>query len=86
MPLLLNTSFNIMHEPIVETPLDAVCTLVENDIDALVFENAVLHKGPSFAFESLTPQRCFRSVVIETATGRAEKIVVHRETAWGRHV
>jgi carbamoyltransferase len=83
VPLLLNTSFNVMHEPIVETPLDAVCTFVENDIDALAFEDAVVHKDPSFSFESLVPERCFHSVVRETA--REERIAARRETAWGRH-
>ena len=83
VPLLLNTSFNVMHEPIVETPLDAVCTFVENDIDALAFDDVVMDKAPGFAFASLTPQRCFRSVLVERAG--EQPIVARCETAWGEH-
>ena len=36
MPVLLNTSFNVNGEPIVETPLDAIKCFVKTDIDALL--------------------------------------------------
>lgn len=85
VPLLLNTSFNVMNEPIVETPLDAVCTFVENDIDALAFETSVLWKQATFALESLKPQRCFGSIVVETTSGGKGKSVAYRDTPWGRH-
>jgi carbamoyltransferase len=42
IPLLLNTSFNVHNEPIIEEPCRAVTHLVNGIIDKLVFENYVL--------------------------------------------
>lgn len=36
LPVLLNTSFNIAGEPIVETPQDAIRSLLESELDLLV--------------------------------------------------
>jgi carbamoyltransferase len=38
-PVLVNTSFNVRGEPIVETPEDAINCLVNTDIDYLAIEN-----------------------------------------------
>jgi carbamoyltransferase len=35
IPLILNTSFNAHEEPIVCSPAEAICALVDNRIDAL---------------------------------------------------
>ena len=43
IPMLLNTSFNC-HEPIVETPEDAIRTFKRTGLDVLVIENWVLVK------------------------------------------
>lgn len=43
IPLLLNTSFNtISGEPIVETPLDALRSFSESNIDVLVINNTII--------------------------------------------
>ena len=42
IPVLLNTSFNVHNEPIIEEPCRAVTHLVNGIIDKLVFENYVL--------------------------------------------
>ncbi len=42
--VVLNTSFNVAGEPIVETPLDALNTFLSTDIDILVIENYVINK------------------------------------------
>lgn len=42
IPVLLNTSFNIHNEPIIEEPCRAITHLVNGSIDKLVFENYVL--------------------------------------------
>ena len=42
IPMLLNTSFNIKGEPIVETPMDALNTFIDSDIDYLVIGDNVL--------------------------------------------
>ena len=44
VPLLLNTSFNIKGEPIVETPEDALCCFLKTRIDHLVFRNRIVSK------------------------------------------
>ncbi|MBM2826631.1 MAG: hypothetical protein HW403_695 [Dehalococcoidia bacterium] len=44
VPVLLNTSFNLRGEPIVNSPADAYSTFVRSDIDILVLENFVVEK------------------------------------------
>jgi carbamoyltransferase len=46
VPLLLNTSFNIGGDPIVETPHDALWTLLSSGLDALVIGDYVVTKVP----------------------------------------
>lgn len=47
IPVLLNTSFNIMGEPIVESPYDAVRCFYSTGIDDLVLGNYVISKQAS---------------------------------------
>jgi len=44
--VLLNTSFNVAGEPIVETPEDAVRCYENTNIDALIIGNTLLQKSP----------------------------------------
>jgi carbamoyltransferase len=44
VPMLLNTSFNVRGEPIVETPDDAIRCLLSSGLDACVFENLIAFK------------------------------------------
>jgi carbamoyltransferase len=44
VPVLLNTSFNLRGEPIVNTPADAFRTFQASDMDALVLDNWVVVK------------------------------------------
>lgn len=44
VPVLLNTSFNVANEPIVETPEDAIKCFLGTNIDALYIENTLLVK------------------------------------------
>ena len=44
IPLLLNTSFNLKGEPIVNTPQDAFNTFTKSDLDVLVLGNFVIRK------------------------------------------
>jgi carbamoyltransferase len=48
VPILLNTSLNVMGEPIVETPEDALWCLLLTQLDACVFDNAVVKKKPGY--------------------------------------
>jgi carbamoyltransferase len=43
-PVLLNTSFNVAGQPIVETPAEAIATFLETDIDFLALENVWIAK------------------------------------------
>ncbi|MBA4035699.1 MAG: carbamoyltransferase [Bradyrhizobium sp.] len=45
VPVLINTSFNIKGEPIVETPLDAVNCFLTTGIDHLVIHDAIVSKA-----------------------------------------
>ena len=44
VPALLNTSFNLRGEPIVNRPVDAMKTFLTSGLDYLVIENYVIHK------------------------------------------
>lgn len=43
-PVLLNTSFNVAGQPIVESPLDALNTFLATNIDILILGNYVINK------------------------------------------
>ena len=43
-PVIVNTSFNVRGEPIVQSPLDAYKCFMRTGIDVLVLENFVLYK------------------------------------------
>jgi carbamoyltransferase len=44
VPVLLNTSFNVAGEPIVETPADALRTFGASEMDLLVLGDVVVHR------------------------------------------
>jgi len=48
VPMLLNTSFNVRGEPIVETPEDAIRCLLNSGLDACVFEDRIAFKYVSW--------------------------------------
>ena len=56
VPLLLNTSFNVNREPIVETALDAMICAFRTKIDALVFNGHILVDCDAYRDPAL-PQR-----------------------------
>lgn len=45
VPILLNTSFNVANEPIVESPMDAIETFLKTEMDYLIIENYIITKG-----------------------------------------
>jgi len=45
VPVLLNTSFNLRGEPIVNTPREAFQTFSKSDMDLLVMENCLVYKS-----------------------------------------
>ena len=44
-PVIINTSFNVRGEPIVNTPLDAFNCFMGTDLDYLVIGNCILDKS-----------------------------------------
>jgi carbamoyltransferase len=48
VPVLLNTSFNVKGEPIVETPEDAIHCFLTTGIDYLILHDVVMHKKPTY--------------------------------------
>jgi carbamoyltransferase len=44
VPVLLNTSFNVAGEPIVETPADALRTFAASEMDLLVLGDVVVQR------------------------------------------
>ena len=49
VPVLLNTSLNVMGEPIVETPEDALWCLLLTQLDACVFDSAIVTKESGYS-------------------------------------
>jgi len=45
VPMLLNTSFNRMGQPIIETPADAIQCLLSTGLDCCVFEDRIVFKN-----------------------------------------
>lgn len=48
VPILLNTSFNVQGEPIVETPEDALYCLLHTELDACVLEERLVTKAEGY--------------------------------------
>lgn len=46
VPVVLNTSFNVMGEPIVESPIQAIRCFFSTGLDVLVMDDFVVEKGP----------------------------------------
>ncbi|HYT75802.1 MAG TPA: carbamoyltransferase [Vicinamibacterales bacterium] len=44
VPVVMNTSFNLRGEPIVNTPAEAISTFARSGLDALVMDKVILHK------------------------------------------
>jgi carbamoyltransferase len=44
VPVVMNTSFNLRGEPIVNTPAEAISTFARSGLDALVMDLMILHK------------------------------------------
>jgi carbamoyltransferase len=49
VPVLLNTSFNLRAEPIVNTPGEAFSTFMKSGMDALVLGDCLVEKDASLA-------------------------------------
>ncbi len=57
LPLLLNTSFNVRGEPLVEAPCDALRSFLDSDLDVLVLGDRMVRKTPFPALENFSEVR-----------------------------
>lgn len=86
VPMVLNTSFNVSDEPIVETPEDALICLLFSGLDACFLNDRLVGKGARFrGVLDLRPKRNGRLVGSAwPSRGDAEPVVVlEAETPWG---
>lgn len=93
VPILVNTSFNVMGEPIVETPEDALWSLLHTQLDLVVLEHLLV--GRSAAFRStldLVPRLKAGRIDLQFgvdasgAYGQApEKATILANTPWGQN-
>jgi carbamoyltransferase len=51
LPILLNTSFNVAGEPIVESPRDALQTLLSSGVDYCILSDTIVGKRTQILFE-----------------------------------
>jgi len=78
VPILINTSFNVMGEPIVETPTDALWCMLSTDISACAFGDVFVEKDPAWpGLLSLTP------VMAEGVRLRPDRGEARVRTRWG---
>jgi carbamoyltransferase len=85
VPVLLNTSFNVMGEPIVETPEDALWCLLLTDLDACVFDGAVVTKKPDYrSLGDLRPYFLTRPKAVQRR-GDGLAAIFEVQTPWGPH-
>jgi carbamoyltransferase len=65
VPMLLNTSFNVAGEPIVETPEDALACLLQTGIDCCVFGDQIVYKDAFESILDLPLHLAARSITVE---------------------
>lgn len=93
VPMVLNTSFNVMGEPIVETPEDALWCFLTTGLDFCVIENRMFTKAPWYSSPlDLVPvfiaKRCTLQLAIVDGTvtlepSTTEDVVFTVSTPWG---
>ena len=94
VPILLNTSYNVMGEPIVETPEDALWALLYTGLDFCVLGERILGKGDFKSILELYPTIISRSYslhyIVTHSSDRFSTsmrpdmfIVFDVETRWG---
>lgn len=63
-PVLINTSFNIMDEPIVCSPADAVRCFQGTDMDVLAFKNIIIYKHENQQTQANKLQKKYRQSTV----------------------
>ena len=96
VPIIVNTSFNVMGEPIVETPEDALWCLLHTDLDFVCIGERLVRRSAVFTSTlDLTPTLAATGYVIESSirNGRFEMnlasdavIKLRVDTEWGSYL
>jgi carbamoyltransferase len=85
VPMLLNTSLNVMGEPIAETPEDALWCLLLTQLDACVFDGAIVSKKPGYrSLSDLCPYLLVGQKDIQRPQS-GDGVFLAVETPWGPH-
>jgi len=85
VPILLNTSMNVMGEPIVETPEDALWCLLLTQLDSCVFDGAVVTKKPGYrSLADLYPYFLVAPEAIHRPSS-GDALLFEVSTPWGPH-
>jgi carbamoyltransferase len=71
VPVLINTSFNVKGEPIVETPKDAVVCFLTTGIDNLVLHDTLISKNALHSIVAPLVRVYTDVATLVQATGRA---------------
>lgn len=85
VPVLLNTSMNVMGEPIVESPEDALDFLYFTGCDGLVLESLLVTKRPDWTGRSIL--ECIprvRDIVLTPSLGTTDSYSCAVNTPYGR--
>jgi carbamoyltransferase len=75
VPMLVNTSLNIMGEPIVETPSQALWLLLSTGVDFCVIEDRLVTK--SRAFESVLQLVPYKTCEVKEISGKWARVAVY---------
>ena len=87
IPMLLNTSFNIKQEPIVESPSDAMNSFLNSSIDFLVIHNHLFKKKsfPDMLTSSMVPIS-IEEFTAETVSNSEGENISTRVMAYGKTI
>lgn len=88
IPIILNTSFNVMGEPIIETPQDALFSILYTDIDFCVFPNLIVRReNKNQSLLALRPKIRATKIILEQAlntTNNAPVYFAEIDSPWGK--
>lgn len=86
VPIIINTSLNVMGEPIVETPEDALWCLLLTQLDACIFDKVVVTKKAGYSsLADLYPYFLISSKDIRRPPS-GDGMLFAVKTPWGPHV
>lgn len=83
VPMLLNTSFNLRGEPIVESARDAAWTFLRTDLDLLVADGRIFRARPFPAARGGLRAETAPGCSLETVTSPQGDLLTARAHAWG---